>query len=606
LVQLRTRRTALLLYSVLLILPTIVLGGLQGYQIRLDYREELAAVPENARDAVERLVDGIAQRLSQLLEAEEQRPFYHYAKVFSPASAVGEQLSLQVSPLDRELLPPGVLAWFSYNLSDGYDARVSLLTGYGGEQVAEEPREPPRELEAAARELMLRNLEEGFLRRAARLGSVHTVELPIATAAVFRGYEQHGACLTGCFDLMRGWSLPISYSRFHLRFYRAADGTPRVLATRRVLTAGPQLELPDDAHCLRSLIHGFGLVQGFFVDPEWLFERLPVETADHVLKGSVQTLHVRTPPHDEHDETYHHEPVALVRELGIEHESPADGAYGGLEVRIDKRAIEERYREQSLGFFGVAAMLGLTLGTGMVLLLRSVKSDLLQAEQTENFVAAVTHELRTPLSAIRLHGEMLLEGWVEEPEKQREYYRRIVQETSRLSTLVERVLEQARLSSGSARPVSGDLNAVVEGLRPTLEDRADGESSDLVFRLQPHLPPALLTPEAVAGILANLVENARKYAPPATHGPIEVSTHAGDDEVLLEVADRGPGVPFTERERVFQAFYRVGNESTRTSIGTGLGLHLVHLHAESVGARASVHARPGGGALFRIAFGRAS
>ena len=79
-------------------------------------------------------------------------------------------------------------------------------------------------------------------------------------------------------------------------------------------------------------------------------------------------------------------------------------------------------------------------------------------------------------------------------------------------------------------------------------------------------------------------------------------TRWSNGRVLLEVLDRGPGVPVQEREKIFEAFYRIGSEQTRTTTGTGLGLHLVRLHAETCGAEASVVEREGGGSVFRVAF----
>jgi signal transduction histidine kinase len=244
-------------------------------------------------------------------------------------------------------------------------------------------------------------------------------------------------------------------------------------------------------------------------------------------------------------------------------------------------------------------MLLVTLAIGMTLLYRSVHRELDQAHRMQNFVAAVTHELRTPISTIRLHAEMLHDGWVE-GSKQQEYYGRIVRETQRLSTLVERVLEKSRLKENVTQPVAGDLNEHVQALQEDLSP-PEGEPNDLAFQLEPKLPKVWLTAEGVGMIVSNLVENARKYAPAGAE-PILVRTRWSNGRVLLEVLDRGPGVPATERERVFDAFYRIGSEHTRTTTGTGLGLHLVRLHAETCGAQASVEDRPGGGSVFRVAF----
>src|SRR5262249_2094453 len=115
-----------------------------------------------------------------------------------------------------------------------------------------------------------------------------------------------------------------------------------------------------------------------------------------------------------------------------------------------------------------------------------------------------------------------------------------------------------------------------------------------------------LVHDGVRSIVANLVENARKYAPVGEGGePIRLVTRRSDRGADLEVLDRGPGIPVQERTRVFEAFYRVGNEATRTTQGTGLGLHLVALQSEAMGARVQVLDRDGGGTVFRVTFQRA-
>ncbi len=600
-VRLKARRTALLLYSVLLVVPTVVLGGLHWHQLWREYRAELEDVPESARDAARRLVDGIAEHLDQLLSSEASRPFYHYAEIFAPEDQIGTELSLARSPLLREPIPKGILAWFNFDIAEGYEARVDVFYGRDFQAQAEGASS---ELQVAAQALLREDLEDGFLRRAARLGAVETFELPLVVAAVHRCQRDDLNGLADFLPLLREERVSINYSQLHLRLYVGADGSPRALATRRVLLADLDPELVERAPFLAPLAHGFGLVQGVFLDPYWLFEELPVWVSDRVLSGSERFLD--EPVAAERDERSEFRfPVSLVRTLGFETRSNMEGDFGHVNIVIDKGEIESRFEAQSWRFFGVASMLALTLGTGMVLLLRSVGRELEQAQQTENFVAAVTHELRTPLSAIRLHAEMLMEGWVTDEAKRTEYYDRIMRETTRLSTLVERVLEKARLTAGPAAPEPGDLNALVENLRRDLEVRAGSDGRDLSFRLAPDLPSVLLVPEGVSGILDNLVENARKYAGPSEEQPIEVLTRLFRGEVVLEVLDRGPGVPADEADHIFEAFYRVGNESTRTSTGTGLGLHLVALHAESMGGRASFHPRPNGGAIFRVVFARA-
>ena len=609
-VRLKKKRTAFVLYSLLLVLPAVVLGGLHWHQIWLDYQAELDAVPEAARDAARRLAYGISENLSKLIDAETARPFDHYSRIFAIGDELDDSLSLHHSPLVRQERPEGVLAWFSYNLAEPRDNRVELFLGSETPDSDEDLLIQEPDLVEAAERLMWRNKNEGYLRRAARLGQVETVESDLITIAVNRSDAAEIECFRNHMSLINGISIPLNYGQFHLRFYEEKDGTPRALATRRVIMDKLELDVFEHAPCLATLKPGFGLVQGIFLDPYWLFAELPMLVSDQVLSGSERFQDDESPRNNPAAvKTEFRFPVSLVRTLGFE-TAESDTNIGDINVVIDEGEIESRFQAQSWRFFGVAAMLALTLGTGMALLVRSVNRELEQVQQTENFVAAVTHELRTPLSAIRLHAEMLLEGWVSNEAKRDEYYSRIVRETGRLSTLVERVLEKASISSKLAKPEPGDLSELVGRLKPGLEQRAGGDGSDLDFSLETELPPVMLVPEAVSSILDNLIENARKYAHYETGGhngtslatKIQVRTREVEGKVVLEVADHGPGIPADEVDHIFEAFYRVGNETTRTSTGTGLGLHLVAIHAESMGGRATVQQRHSGGALFRVSF----
>jgi signal transduction histidine kinase len=293
--------------------------------------------------------------------------------------------------------------------------------------------------------------------------------------------------------------------------------------------------------------------------------------------------------------------IQPLKALGVD--APRDDleTFGAMHVAVDVHNLEARFRTQTIRLLGVGAMLVVSLATGLVLLLRSVTRELEAARRGENFVSAVTHELRTPVAAIKLYGEMLDAGWVDSEERRLEYYRRIVRETSRLETLVERVLEKGQLTRREVRPEPGDLNSIIESLAPSLLSLAPEGIADLRLELEDDLPPILLIHEGIRSIVTNLVENARKYAPvPAGGEPILVRTSRDGSGVRLEVLDRGPGIPPAERSRVFEAFYRMGDERTRTARGTGLGLHLVALHVDAMGATVEARARPGGGTEFRI------
>lgn len=597
---LRTQRTALSLYAVLLVLPTLVLGFLQWHHIVRERDNELAEVPRDAEDAALRFRKVIQEELDKLIASESKRPLEHYNRYYLPDTASGDFTLLQ-SPLVLDTRPNEILAWFAFDLTEPGDGRTQ--TFFGGDPLTPDAQST---LERASGELCQRFFDHPWMRRSMPVARAdEQLALPVRVIAANAASADDADCLSAQ-QMWLDEPVDTVIGDFSLLFYLGSDGTPRLVAHRQVLVESvPQLVATAD--CMQRISKGRNLVNGFFLDPQWFFDALPLTVAANVLTKRERFLREGETCCGDGNE-YLAE-VHVVGDLGFETERVDDTQYQKVRIAIDTSDINERYRARAWRFFGVALMLALALGTGVFLLDRSVRKDLEQAARTENFVAAVTHELRTPLSAIRLHGEMLLDGWVKDPAKQHEYYRRIVRETERLSTLVERVLEKAKLASGPAAPVPGDLGAEVDKHVDKLHGWRTSDAPDLEFELPEGLPDVLLTSDAVASILVNLVENARKYAPVdsarANGEPIRIVVREHQAGVALEVQDRGPGVPAEERKRIFEAFYRMGDESTRTARGTGLGLHLVALHAASVGARAEVAERDGGGSIFRVTFARA-
>jgi signal transduction histidine kinase len=591
-----TTRRALFLYGALLVLPTLIFGWLYWSELQKDFERDRKAIPEKALDDARRVAAGMNERLERLLEGEAERPFTHYAPLISPEDVMGDDLVLQPTPLDKAQMPSGILGWFSFDRKHelGPDSPIQVFVGQGVPDRAG----LAASLEPIVRDFRRRKPVESLAQKLGPLAS-DPVRVPLPVLAVSLGDEKHGECVRRCLPALRGKQLEMGVSEFTLTFYRDADKRPVAIASRRIVPLFlPEDPLAGEAPCLAPLVRGFSLQQGLVLDPQWLFKKLPWDIARTVLD---QEEELRLPPEalpiDNIGSRFAE--ILPVAELAFETYYPEDRSYGRLEIVIDDVRFEERVARQSQRFLATGGMLMLTLAIGMTLLYRSVRRELDQAHRMQNFVAAVTHELRTPVSTIRLHAEMLQDGWVDAA-KQPEYYARIVRETQRLSTLVERVLEKSRLKENVTRPVAGDLNQHVQALRSGLE-RTEGDESDLAFQLEPGLPKVWLTAEGIDMILSNLVENARKYAPAGSE-PIAVRTRWSNGSVLLEVLDRGPGVPESEREKIFEAFYRIGREETRTTTGTGLGLHLVRLHAETCGARAEVLEREGGGSVFRVTF----
>ena len=251
-----------------------------------------------------------------------------------------------------------------------------------------------------------------------------------------------------------------------------------------------------------------------------------------------------------------------------------------------------QYTEAALIGLSLAVML---LGLG-ALLYGATKESRLNALRSE-FIANVSHELKTPLSVVRMFSEMLLTGRVRE-EKKRQYLETILRESERLSALIENVLDFSAIERGKEAYDfrEGDIGDVVARAVDTYRARLESGSTINVETIG-IIPPARIDEQALLLALLNLIDNASKYGG-AT--PIEVTIERGRRHVYLRVRDHGPGIPVEHHRRVFERFFRVRSKGHDGVRGSGIGLALVKRIAEAHGGRAWVESAEGGGA--RVSF----
>lgn len=259
---------------------------------------------------------------------------------------------------------------------------------------------------------------------------------------------------------------------------------------------------------------------------------------------------------------------------------------------LEKRT---RFMQVLILFAGIAGLLGAAaIWTGY-------RRQMRLAELQSNFVSSVSHELRAPLAAVRLMAESLESGRVSENGKQRDYFRLIVQECRRLSTLVENALDVSRIQTGRevyrCEPV--DVAALVRHSVALMQPCAAERQVEL--RLG-ELPPDGLGPSwdasAVEQALVNLLDNAIKHSPPGE--AVEVTSELDQGRIRVWVADRGPGIPAGEQQRIFDLFYRHGSELRRETKGTGIGLYIARHVAEAHGGRVVLESEPGHGSRFAL------
>ncbi len=241
-----------------------------------------------------------------------------------------------------------------------------------------------------------------------------------------------------------------------------------------------------------------------------------------------------------------------------------------------------------------------TVALGATLISRLVSREMDLARLKSAFAANVSHELRSPITQIRLKGESLQLGLAEDEDDRQRHYDTIVREAERLSRLVDNVLDFAAIERGTKnytlRPadLAYTLRVAVETTRYSMEVRG----VDLEADIPPSLPVIPHDPDAIAQALTNLLSNAAKYG--AEGHWISVSVTVLPEEVQVHVADRGIGVPPDERERIFDQYYRGKDPRARRSKGTGIGLAIVKYIMDAHGGRVSVAPYPGRGSVFTL------
>jgi len=260
---------------------------------------------------------------------------------------------------------------------------------------------------------------------------------------------------------------------------------------------------------------------------------------------------------------------------------------------------EDLRRRQNLYRSMLALVLAL-LAFGGYLTLRTVRREVEVARMKSEFVSAVSHEFRSPLTGIRQLGEMLLRGRVKNDEKRQAYYQMIVSESGRLTRLVENLLDFSRIEEGrkqyDLQPLESTewLQQVVEEFRLEVADR----EVRLVEDVPENLPTLYGDREALTCAVHNLLDNAVKYSP--CSATVRLIAEASTDALTVHVRDEGPGISHEDQAHVFEKFYRVSNDGMDEVKGAGLGLSLVQHIVSSHGGSVELDSRPGEGSTFSI------
>ena len=269
------------------------------------------------------------------------------------------------------------------------------------------------------------------------------------------------------------------------------------------------------------------------------------------------------------------------------------------EGAVDTQLLDERFEAKLMMVLGEGAVFLTLLFLGMWKLKQYLLRERKLAQLQSNFMLSITHELKSPIAAIRLHLETMQRRELDR-EKQQEIISRSLEEGQRLDHLTENILLASRIERG------GELFHFEETNLSALVNEVCSQMSSQqmdAHQLQCEVQNGIhgrIDRFAVEVMLRNLIENAQKYTPSGTL--IQVSLQRESNAILLTVADEGLGIEDQEKEQVFKKFYRTGSEEVRKSKGTGLGLFLVKEIANMHAAKVTIEDNEPTGAIFKVIF----
>jgi signal transduction histidine kinase len=271
-----------------------------------------------------------------------------------------------------------------------------------------------------------------------------------------------------------------------------------------------------------------------------------------------------------------------------------------LALRYRDLSIEQDVRNWERGTLALIGFIDLMLGAGLYLVYTNVRREAHLSRLKSDFVANVSHELKTPLALIRLFAETLELGRVPTEDKARQYYRVINKESQRLTQLINNILDFSRIEAGrkeyrfAPTNVGRIVNEVLEAYRFQIEQ----QGFELKVEVEPDLPEVEADSEALGQALLNLVNNAIKYSRETRS--ITLAVRRAGDRLAISVTDKGIGVPKAEQRKIFEKFYRGEASLVHETKGSGLGLSLVEHIMEAHGGSVEIDSTPGKGSTFTL------
>jgi signal transduction histidine kinase len=238
---------------------------------------------------------------------------------------------------------------------------------------------------------------------------------------------------------------------------------------------------------------------------------------------------------------------------------------------------------------------------GLLAIYQSARAVVNLSKRRARFVSSVTHELKTPLTNIRMYIEMLEQGMAQDLDREQEYYRILGSESARLSRLINNVLEFSKLDR-KQRPLNlreGTFEEVIDELKDIMQEKLRQEGFVLEVEKQ-DIAPFKYDREVMIQVLMNLIENSMKFGKDSPVRNITLRVWPDRDRINISVSDTGPGIPRHALKKVFDDFYRVEDSLTLTTRGTGIGLALVKKFVTAMGGTVTAANHDGPGCTIAI------
>ena len=618
-------RRSLLLFAVLLLGPATGFSILGWNSVVSQHEFRVREMHTGASDVLVRRMSAAAADLDLLRRAEDARQYYEYQERYMPKGQTAGALLFQESALARKPSDPRVLTWFQWELYDGKAyGRPDMLPRAPGPAGGVQVRLRTRELKTSIALAYGAALEERLLRAPynedlkAGSGRTESYSHRVVAANEERGkleeeiqVQQIAGRQQGLDNYGQGFEtraqealigrteapVRVRYTAFQYLARAPGDAGPPLLAWRLVW-------IPDEQRQWRETQRDRWLSQGYALDPSSVFptewERIgsaQIRRRDQVEDLGGQSASIQS----------------LATALGAERAGVRSGSRGlpsefaaslTLVARADMAVARSAWESASNRYWLLIAGLVVVVGVGFTVLVHGVRRELALVRRKEDFIAAITHELKTPLTGIRMYADMLREGWVESPESADKYAGRILDETERLGNLVDQVLDLAALERGMAvlNAQPGDLGEAVTSAIALMEQKASEAGVALELDVEAGLPAIPFDPTLVRPLVLNLVDNAIKYSLKSEEKNVRVTVRRGGERLVLSVTDRGVGIPPKARKAVFEPFQRGGDELTRDAPGVGIGLALVKRYAEAHKARIHLASEPGKGTRIEVRF----